>query len=132
MPSARDQTGRPPLLEVRVIAGGGGPAVLEASGELDLSTVTELREPLLDRIGEGMPIVLDLTEVSFIDSSGIAVMLEALRSAPGAPAGLNTVVAPESQVARVLAVAGVDRALKIFAGRDEALRALRGGQGTPG
>ncbi|MGH2955625.1 MAG: STAS domain-containing protein [Solirubrobacterales bacterium] len=126
---------KPALLAVRVVEGPDDVAVLEAEGELDLSSAPELRGPLFERVEGGVRIVLDLSKVSFIDSSGIAVLVQAHRASNGdrsngGPA-LHTVIAPGSQVARVFELATLDRALPVFENRDHAIRGLtREGSGS--
>ena len=122
----------PALLDVRVVEGPDDVAVLEAEGELDLSSAAELRGPLFDRVEGGLRIVLDLSKVSFIDSSGIAVLVHAHRAtngglaSNGAGPALHTVIAPGSQVARVFELATLDRAMPTFADREEAISRLTG------
>jgi anti-anti-sigma factor len=55
---------------------------LRLSGELDLATAPDLEQHLraLEE-GEGIRIVLDLSELAFMDSAGLAVILEAERRA---------------------------------------------------
>lgn len=60
--------------------------VLSASGELDLAAVPELRAQLAAAHLAGATVVLDVRDVTFMDSSGLAVLLAAdrrLRSTGG-------------------------------------------------
>ena len=59
-----------------------GVAVMALSGELDMATVPILRENLAPFEGNGVStIVLDLHDLTFIDSSGLLAFLEARRRA---------------------------------------------------
>jgi anti-sigma B factor antagonist len=59
-----------------------GVAVMALSGELDKATVPILRENLAPLEGNGVStIVLDLRDLTFIDSSGLLAFLEARRRA---------------------------------------------------
>lgn len=59
-----------------------GVAVMALSGELDTATVPILRENLAPLEGNGLStIVLDLRDLTFIDSSGLLAFLEARRRA---------------------------------------------------
>lgn len=50
--------------------------VVRLAGELDLATVGELAAPLKDLMArEPQPLVLELDELTFADSSGIAVLI---------------------------------------------------------
>jgi anti-sigma B factor antagonist len=57
----------------------GGPVLLRLRGELDVQGAPVLRGQLLDLLPERPPLVVDLRELDFMDSSGLAVLLE-LRS----------------------------------------------------
>jgi len=116
------------LLRVRVEPLGDGVSVVSLAGELDLSTLPDLEGPLFEELRTRTGVVVDLTQLIFIDSSGIGLLIKAsgLRSDPAA---MHIAIAPESQVERVLGLTGVDRALPVTVGSDEALAALRGRHG---
>jgi anti-sigma B factor antagonist len=118
-----------PVLEIRASGDAGGPRVVEFAGELDLSTVPRATQELHEALDRGDPVIADLTRLSFIDSSGIAVLVEAVRSMDGAGPAMGVVVATGSQVQRVFSLAGIDRLLAIFPDRDAALARLGNGAG---
>jgi anti-anti-sigma factor len=96
------------------------------SGELDLATAPELRERLGAAVDSGMTrIVVDLREVTFMDSIGLAAIVH-VRSRVGADGRLALVVAPDSYAQLVLEITGMPRALAIFADRDAAVEHVRG------
>jgi anti-sigma B factor antagonist len=68
--------------EKRGSAGGSaGISVFKPSiRKLDILTADEFSAALLSRIEEGARLILDLTEVEFIDSSGLGKIIGALRS----------------------------------------------------
>ncbi len=80
-----------------------GAGVVVAEGELDLDAVSTMRACLAD------PSIttIDLAAVTFIDSSVIAVLLEAHRLRQ--PTGGLRLRRPSRQVQRVLQLSGVDR-----------------------
>jgi anti-sigma B factor antagonist len=53
--------------------------VLRVSGELDLHGAADLRSVLEEQINRGNNVMLDLGNVEFIDSTGIGVLLDAVR-----------------------------------------------------
>jgi anti-sigma B factor antagonist len=57
----------------------GGPVLLRLRGELDVQGAPVLRALLLDLLPERPPLTVDLQALDFMDSSGLAVLLE-LRS----------------------------------------------------
>jgi anti-sigma B factor antagonist len=63
----------------RLTLGGGadGPGlVVRLAGELDLATVAQLAAPLNDLLArEPQPVVLEIGELEFMDSSGVAVLI---------------------------------------------------------
>jgi anti-sigma B factor antagonist len=112
-------------LSVQIEAAGESACVVSLAGELDLSTIPLLEEQLLEELRSKDGVVVDLTRVSFIDSSGIALLIQGLR-ATGHACVLNTVIAEGSQVDRVFRLAGIDRALPLFTARAAAVEALNG------
>jgi anti-sigma B factor antagonist len=109
-------------LDVRIERTGDGASIVELTGELDLSTVPRVESSLLEQLHAPPGVVVDLTRLSFIDSSGIGVLIQAFLASNGNR--MHTVIAPDSQVERVFRLAGIDRALPIFFERDEAVAAL--------
>jgi anti-sigma B factor antagonist len=118
------------LLTVRVETAGNGTSVVSLAGELDLSTIPGMETPLLGEVSH-RAVIVDLSALSFIDSSGIAVLIKAFMAAEG-NLRMHTVIAPGSQVERVLRLAGIDRALPLFVDREAALEALPDGDGRVG
>jgi len=74
-------------------------------GELDMAAAPRLREEL-ERL-RGSSLVLDLSAVPFIDSSGIRVLLAAERQAQEEQVQLSLRCSPEVQ--RALSLCGVDK-----------------------
>lgn len=80
-------------------------------GEIDLSTADELRRELLAQRLPGQQILLDLSGVSFIDSSGIRAVLEA-DAAAGAGDHRLFLTRLSASVRRVLELCGADTTLR--------------------
>jgi anti-sigma B factor antagonist len=91
-------------------------------GELDLSTVDRLDRALRRARFEAEPVVLDLRELQFIDSSGAHLLLRAAARIREA-GGRLTVVRGPAAVDRLFALAGLDRRLDVV--DDERELALR-------
>jgi anti-anti-sigma factor len=68
-----------PLFSIDRVDRPGGPLLLRLRGELDVHSAPTLRARLLDLLPERRPLVLDLRALDFMDSSGLAALLE-LRS----------------------------------------------------
>jgi len=90
-----------------------GTVVLAVKGEIDLHTVPELREQLLGQLTTGTPIVvLDMADVSFIDSTGLSVLITALKRARslGGDVKLRT---PSHQTYKVLELTRLHQVFEI-------------------
>ena len=102
-----------PILEVDVELLEDG-CVIRARGEVDLSSVGELRGPLARARKAGAPTLVDLTGVGFMDSSGLHLMLDAALGAKADGWSLSFRVSPE--VLRVLEVTGTLDVVRIVPG----------------
>jgi len=89
-----------------------GTAVINVTGELDLSTVASFDTELQQSLGAG-PIVVVLSECTFIDSSALQALVRAQRAARVTGSALS-VVAPSQPARRVLEVAALDRVIPVF------------------
>lgn len=79
---------------------------MRVRGELDLAGADLAREALAAAIGDGEgQVVVDLTGLSFIDSTGIAILVAAIAESDGR---LRFIPSEAPAVARVLALTGVD------------------------
>lgn len=80
------------------------------SGEVDHHAAKAIMAELERQIGAGLPrrLTLDLGGVTFMDSSGIAVVLRA-RQRMGALGGVVTVANTPTQAGKVLRAAGLER-----------------------
>jgi anti-anti-sigma factor len=87
--------------------------VLELHGDLDVAAATEVHKLMLARpLPVGGQLVLDLSAVTFIDSTGIRLILQAQEHALRHAAGLVVVRGPE-RVMRVLELVGLDAQLDL-------------------
>jgi anti-sigma B factor antagonist len=99
--------------------------IIQARGELDTESGRELRETLAAAMADGgVPVVLDLAEVVFMDSTALSVVLSALRDAWGRGQALLVAGPLQPPIASLLAITGVDRFVTVHASRDAALEAL--------
>jgi anti-sigma B factor antagonist len=112
-------------LTLRVESVGAQTSVVSLAGELDLSTVPIIEGALFEQLRTDSGVIMDLTQLSFIDSSGIGLLIKAFRAVDG-DGKLHMVIAPGSQAERVFQLTGVDRMLSLFAERTLALDALNG------
>lgn len=87
-------------------------AVLLVEGELDLDTVAQLREPAEAQLASGTAkaLKLDLAGMTFIDSSGLALLVELRRLSSNAGVQLE-IGNLRSGPRRVIAIAGLTETL---------------------
>jgi anti-anti-sigma factor len=90
----------------------GDRVVFVPRGELDLATAPELEGPVLSVLDDGRPVVIDLRELEFMDSSGVRVLVAAHGRAGEDGERLTLVRPPRGgAVDRILEIAGVEQAL---------------------
>jgi len=96
--------------------------VVSVRGEVDLSWSQRLRKQILDALATTRAVVVDLSQVSYIDSSGIAALVEGFQNARGKGQHFS-LVAVSKPVHAVLELARLDRVFPIHANLEDAARA---------
>jgi anti-sigma B factor antagonist len=101
----------------------GGKPVLRAAGEVDVATAPKLRDSLAE-IPQGTGVVIvDLSEVSFIDSSGLGVLVAAWkRFSDGHEGAELRLVVVRPGIERVLEVTGLASVFSIFPTLEDAVQ----------
>jgi anti-anti-sigma factor len=86
-----------------------GIAHVAVSGELDLSNAAELEKVLLEteQVQGVERIWLDIGELEFIDSSGIAILLEAINRSSSDSNRLRLTGSPSPEVRRIIEITGI-------------------------
>ena len=98
-----------------------GAIVVALRGEVDLGTSPAAREVLLEQVASGRTVIVDLSGVSYIDSSGVASLVEAFQGARRGGSRFGLAAVSESAL-RVLRLARLDRVFPIHASVEEGLR----------
>jgi anti-sigma B factor antagonist len=97
-------------------------SVVAPEGELDVATLDDFRAALSDAASPpAEAVVVDLGEVSFIDSSSLGAVIEAGDRLRRDRRRLAVVAPPGSAAAVALELTGLRGRLAIFATRDDAL-----------
>ena len=93
--------------------------VVRVAGELDLHTSPQLRDHVLSMIGEGTGarIALDLTDVGFLDSSSLGMLVTLLKRIKERDGDLRLVGVTGSPM-KVFTLTGLDRVFEISATPD--------------
>jgi anti-anti-sigma factor len=91
------------------------PSVFTAAGAIDLHVAPELRASLRAIIDDQKPkrLVIDLSNVPFIDSSGIAVLIGAMQSLEH-EGGVFMLAGAQSGVRMILESAKLDQYFRLF------------------
>jgi anti-sigma B factor antagonist len=98
--------------------------VVAPSGELDAYSAPQLGTCLLELAEEGeTDVVVDLSRVTFLDSTGIGVLLNALRALASRRRQL-VLVCPDERIRRPFQVTGLVERLSITRSREEAIGRL--------
>jgi anti-sigma B factor antagonist len=87
-------------------------------GELDMVNAPTVAETLDTLVAAGQPVVVDLTELAFIDSSGIHALVR-----PRGDGGAMELVCPPGNIRRVLELTKLQNVLQVHDTLDEALAA---------
>lgn len=86
--------------------------VLKAKGEVDVYTAPALKEAVLAALAKANSIAFDLSETSYIDSTGLSVLIGALKRTKSQD-GRVVILNPHPNVRKILEITGLDRALPI-------------------
>ena len=100
---------------------GNGYVLVSVVGEVDVATAPEFRDRLREAIGEGPGIVaVDLTGVTFIDSTALGVLIEA-KELCDAEGGTMRIAVSEPRILKVFEITGLTELFEIRPTRDQAI-----------
>jgi anti-sigma B factor antagonist len=98
-----------------------GTVILSISGELDVASAADFDLARAEALSTGLPVVIDLAECEFIDSSGVAGIIRTFDRATDADQPF-ALAGSGPQVRRVLDLSGMSQMLPYFRSLDEAIR----------
>ncbi len=115
----------------------GDVVVLTCRGDVDSATAERLRLAVLDGLRDPAagPVVVDMTEVTFLSSTGLGALVDAHRAAARLDEPLRIVVDHARPVLRPIQLAGLDELLTLYHFVDNAVRgdtAVEGHDGDAG
>ena len=99
-----------------------GYSVVELTGDVDLSCSPELRAMILECLGRGRNLLIDLAKVTYIDSSGVASLVEGYQTAKKRKLRFGLVGVSDAALS-VLKLARLDKVFPIHATVKERLKA---------
>lgn len=102
--------------------------VARIAGEIDSSNATELGQALLEHLSNSVRgMVLDITEVSYLDSTGIALIFDLARGLEARRQTLRVAVSGDGPVRRVLDLCAVGVVAPLDDDSASAIEALTSG-----
>jgi anti-sigma B factor antagonist len=110
--------------EVQVEDAGSDLCILVVGGEVDYEVSPQLKAHMMRAIKAGARrVVLDLSDVTFIDSTAIGVIAGAVEKLDEAGGSL-AVVSTHEKVVQIFEITGLDSVITLHERREEALAAL--------
>ena len=102
----------------------GGIPVIEAQGYVDFDAAPQLKRAIVRHLDEGhRQVIVDLSSVGFIDSTGIGVLVGAVKRL-GESGGSLGVVCPSDEMRGIFEVIGLDDVIPLHRSREHAVGAL--------
>jgi anti-sigma B factor antagonist len=89
--------------------------ILHAAGDMDITTVDAFRDAAAELLDRGGRLRIDLSDLEFMDSTGINGLVDVIRSSEGR-ATVSDDLRPE--VRRTLSITGIIRSLPMHPGAD--------------
>lgn len=103
-----------------------GIPVVAVHGEVDVYSAPALKGSLTELLSSGAKtVVVDLSGVGFLDSTGLGALVEA-RAATSEAGGALPLVCSQERILKLFTITGLDGAFTIHPTVDDALAALRG------
>lgn len=98
----------------------GSVCAVTLEGEVDVYTAPKLKEQLVALLNGGcISVIIDLEKVAFIDSSGLGVLVSALRRAREKD-GVVRIVCTRDSILKIFRITGLDKVFPIFSDASEA------------
>lgn len=97
----------PDGLDIHYDDTGASAIVVTVRGEVDIANVADFRRAVVGAPVE-RPLVVDVNDVAYLDSAGVAVLFERAKTGP-----LEVVAGPGCPVRRVLEVVALDQLAKL-------------------
>lgn len=99
-----------------------GVVVLE--GEIDIYSAPQFKEVLVNGIeGGARRVIVDLSDVTFIDSTALGVLVSGAKRVRPRNGNLD-IVCTDENIIRIFEITGLDRIFGIYATRGEAMKAV--------
>jgi len=101
----------------------GHATILDVDGQITFESTPGLRDHLLETLKQKGTVLVNLAQVAYMDSSGIATLVEGLKAAQSRKANFG-LFGLTKNTRSVLELVRLDKVFKIFESEDEAVRQL--------
>jgi anti-sigma B factor antagonist len=99
--------------------------IVTVSGEVDVYSAPALKDKIIELVGSGNnTLIVDLGKVTFLDSTGLGVLVEA-RTATAEAGGHLRVVCTQQRILKLFTITGLDGVFSIHPSVGEAVAELR-------
>jgi len=95
-------------------AEGGAWAIVSVRGEIDVSTASSLEEALRSCLASSGRVIIDLSGVRFMDSTGLNVLIRAQTSKAEQPSPVLRLAAVPERVSKLLRLTQLDAVFAVF------------------
>lgn len=97
--------------------------IIEVGGEIDVYTAPKLREAIVAAVEAGHTrLVIDVQKVAFLDSTGLGVLVGALKRVR-ADGGSLDIVCTQERILKIFEITGLDKVFGLHTSIDEATAA---------
>ncbi|MCW2770843.1 MAG: anti-sigma factor antagonist [Aeromicrobium sp.] len=94
--------------------------IVEVGGEIDVYTAPRLREAIVAAIDEGHTrLIIDVQKVDFLDSTGLGVLVGALKRVRADDGSLD-IVCTQERILKIFQITGLDKVFGLHRSVDEA------------
>jgi anti-anti-sigma factor len=101
--------------------GDGRATLIAVDGELDMSSCGQLKPPADEAVFGRRPLILDLSQCTFIDSSGLRLVLQIADDLTDGEEPMPMgIVAGESKTRKMFSITAIDQKIPLFDTREEA------------
>lgn len=101
-----------------------GVAVIALSGEADVYTSPRIKQEIVDLLNNGTAkLVVDLTSVEYLDSTGLGVLIGGLKRARERDGDLK-LICDNLRILRIFEITGLTKIFDIYRSESEALEKL--------
>lgn len=97
--------------------------IIEVGGEIDVYTAPSLREAVVEAVEAGyVQLIIDVENVDFLDSTGLGVLVGALKRVRSEEGSLD-IVCTHTRLLKIFEITGLDKVFGLYSSVDDAVDA---------